>query len=108
MNYQKNKNLVEELLACSAACDYCAVACLDEKDIAMMQECIKLDLICAELCRTTATAITRGLGHAEHLLKDCLKACQKCAVECSSHTHQHCKDCASACEKCAESCKKAL
>ncbi|MGF1638645.1 MAG: four-helix bundle copper-binding protein [Cyclobacteriaceae bacterium] len=108
MDYQKNKDLVEELLSCSATCDYCAMACLDEKDFEKMRNCIKTNLICAELCRTTATAIVKGLAPAENLLKECIKACQKCAVECSNHTHQHCKDCASACEKCAESCKKAL
>jgi hypothetical protein len=107
MDYKQNRELIEEILKCSAECDYCATACLDEQDIDMLKDCIKINLMCAEVCRATAIAISRGSEHAGHLLKECIEICEQCSDECGKHEHGHCKECSRTCENCAESCKQA-
>ena len=46
------------------------MACLDEEDVNMMKQCIKLDIDCADICRLTASLLSRGSEHGEHLLKE--------------------------------------
>ena len=52
----KNETLIKTLYDCASTCDWCADACLDEDNIKMMVECIRLDRICAATCKATALA----------------------------------------------------
>jgi hypothetical protein len=104
MNIQRNRELIEQILSCSSVCDYCAASCLEEENIEMLRNCIKLNLECAEICRATSIALSRGSSQAETLLNACVDACQRCADECSQHDHDHCAECAETCENCAEAC----
>ena len=102
----QDKELLTALAECADACNYCSTACLEEKDVAMMAGCIKLDMDCAQICTLTAAFISRGSDHARHVLKECAEICRKCAEECGKHADmEHCKRCAEACRKCAEACK---
>ena len=105
-----NQQLIEMLNNCVASCNYCTASCLNEDDVKMMVECIRLDMDCAEICRTTANLLARGSEHGSHLLQECAEICSKCASECEKHAPQmaHCKACAEACRKCEDACKKAL
>ncbi|MEO6232732.1 MAG: four-helix bundle copper-binding protein [Ferruginibacter sp.] len=103
----KSLSLIDALNNCVTACNYCATSCLDEADVKMMTNCIKLDMDCAAICQLTATLIARGSDHGQHLLKECVEICNKCADECQEHGEsgmEHCKDCADACRECAEVC----
>ncbi|KAK6020454.1 hypothetical protein OSTOST_13892 [Ostertagia ostertagi] len=105
----KNTQLISLLAECADACGNCSTACLAEKDVQKMVECIRLDMDCAQMCQVTAAFISRGSDHAKHFLKECAEICRKCAEECSKHSHMdHCKICAEACRKCAEACEKAI
>lgn len=105
MAHKENQSLIDALNNCAAECNHCATACLDEQDVKMLSNCIKLDLDCAEICRMTAGFVARGSAHARHILTECAEICNACAEECEKHSHmQHCKDCAEACRKCAEAC----
>jgi hypothetical protein len=100
-----NQSAIEIIYACAAACDHCASACLGEEDVTMMENCIRNDLDCAIICRTTATLLARGSEHGKHILKECIEVCEKCAAECEKHDHEHCRQCAQACRKCVEACR---
>ncbi|HET7361113.1 MAG TPA: four-helix bundle copper-binding protein [Salinimicrobium sp.] len=100
----KNEGLIKTLNDCAAHCNYCADACLDEKDVKMMVECIRLDRICAATCTATAAALAVNSDEARELVEACGKICEKCVDECAKHDAQHCRDCAEACKKCAEAC----
>lgn len=100
-----NQEVLDALSRCIAACELCADACLDEKDIKMMVPCIRLDRDCADICRLTAAFIARGSDHAMHVLKECIEICQQCHDECANHPTDHCMQCAQACQACIEACQ---
>ena len=106
MSHEKSIVLIEALTRCAFECSHCAMACLDEDDIKTLGQCIKLDLDCAEVCRTTASLLSRGSDHGVHLLEECAEICNACADECEKHSHmEHCKRCAEVCTACAEACQ---
>lgn len=102
-----DKQLIILLAECASACHHCSVACLDEKDVKMLVNCIKLDMDCAHVCEVAASFLSRNSKHLRHILKECAEICMDCADECEKHEHmEHCKKCADACRKCADACKK--
>lgn len=107
MAHEKNQELMEALSNCAAACNHCAVACLQEQDTKMLERCIRLDLDCAEICMLAASFVARDSEHANHILKECAEICEACAQECEKHAAhgmEHCRMCAEACRQCAEAC----
>ncbi len=104
----RNENLIHALGNCINHCNYCADACLDEDDVKMMVDCIRLDRVCAEVCSTLNQLLVTKYSNVDDLVRYCIKVCDECAEECGKHDAQHCKDCAEACRKCSEECKKFL
>ena len=102
--FDQQQTAMSALLACMAACEHCASACLREDDVAMMAECIRLDRDCADVCALTARLLARGSRFGSELLPVCAQICQACAAECARHQHAHCQECAQACTRCAEEC----
>ncbi len=103
-----NIDLIEKLLNCAAACEHCANACLDEHDIKMMVDCIRLDRDCADICRITANYAARDSKNLNEVVRLCAGICRACAEECEKHKHPHCKECAKACRECEEVCKNLM
>lgn len=100
-----DQHLLTALAECAAACNSCSTACLEEKEVKMMANCIKLDMDCAQICELTAAFFSRGSAHTIHVMKECAEICAKCADECGKHADmEHCKYCAEACRKCAKAC----
>lgn len=104
----RNQKLIHTLGNCINHCNYCADACLDEDNVKMMVKCIRMDRICAEVCRTLNQILATNYKDVEDLVRYCQKICNECADECEQHQMQHCKDCAIACRKCAEECAEFL
>ena len=105
MAHERNQNLMNALNDCVAECNHCAAACLEERDVAMLTNCIKLNIDCADVCRLTASLVARGSMHAQHLMKECAEICEACARECEQHDHmEHCRMCAQVCHQCADAC----
>ncbi|MEK6305480.1 MAG: four-helix bundle copper-binding protein [Pantoea dispersa] len=100
------KRCVEACYLCAAACDHCATSCLDEENVEMMRECIRLDMQCANTCRLAAQFMALNSGSVQQLCQFCADICQQCAQACQQHQHQHCQQCARACQRCAEECRK--
>ena len=100
-----NRELIQKLAECAAACENCMDSCLSEENIGMMVRCIRLDRDCAKICQLTASFITSHSEHAMHVIKECIEICEQCAAECEKHDHNHCQECARACRECAEACK---
>jgi hypothetical protein len=96
---------------CAQICTVCADACLSEGNVQSLADCIRLNLDCAEVCRVTATLMTRP-SHRDApalraQLEACIEICRACADECARHAdhHEHCRVCAEACRECAEACE---
>lgn len=100
-----NKELLQKLAECAAACEMCADACLDEQDTKKMVKCIRLDRDCAKICMVTASFIASHSEHAQHIIKECEELCRKCGEECAKHDMGHCQQCADACRECEEACR---
>ncbi len=105
MSHKENKSLIDALNNCAAVCNHCISACLEEDDVKMLADCLKLNIDCAEICSLIPGFLARGSVHAKHLLPECADICNACAEECEKHTHmEHCKECAEACRACADAC----
>jgi hypothetical protein len=96
---------IEECLKCMEICNSCYSACLQESDVKMMVECIRLDRECADICALAAKSMSSNSPFAKEICQLCAKICEACGNECKKHEHQHCKECADACFRCAEACK---
>ena len=100
----ESHRITKELNACAILCDACYSGCLQEVDVKAMSNCIKLNRDCAEICRITASFISRDSENIDNFLMLCNEICNTCADECEKHDHDHCKKCAEACNTCAEAC----
>jgi len=100
----KNQNLIDALNECVAACNNCASACLGEEDVKMMARCIQTNIVCAEICSTTAKVLAFDSSVSEEMVDLCRKICSECAAECEKHDMEHCRHCAGVCRKCEEAC----
>jgi hypothetical protein len=98
---------------CEQVCRSCADACLSEEMVAMLRQCIRLDLDCADLCSAVASIMSRRTGSNDevlkHLVDTCAEACRICADECAKHgdRHEHCRVCAETCRACEGACRAA-
>ncbi|WP_313758881.1 four-helix bundle copper-binding protein [Atlantibacter hermannii] len=100
------KKCIEACYLCAAACDNCAASCLEEQNLEMMRDCIRIDMQCANICRLAAQFMALKSDSAGELCRLCAEVCQKCGDECGKHQHDHCQACAKACHHCAEQCRK--
>jgi hypothetical protein len=77
-----------------------------------MNQCIRLNLDCSDVCNTTARVGMRRTGGDRNLIRTllaaCVEACENCANECAGHDNAHCRRCAQMCRECAEACRAAL
>lgn len=94
----------EACTTCATECDRCLSACLLERDVAPLVQCIALDLECAALCRLLAGFADRGSKFAPQLATACKAVCAVCADECERHEHAHCQRCVAACRACFDAC----
>jgi hypothetical protein len=103
---------VRHAMFCSAICVACADACLAEKMVEKMRQCIRLCLDCADVCAATYRIGMRRTASNELVLDEmlqlCITACDICAEECANHDHDHCRQCAEMCRETARNCRAAL
>jgi hypothetical protein len=102
---KKMIDFINVVAKCQATCNYCYNACLEEKDVDMMVQCIKLDRDCADICSTVISFVSASSNFEKEILMLCVDICQACAKECGKHAYEHCKECAEACKACAEICR---
>ncbi|CAM7320510.1 four-helix bundle copper-binding protein [Phytobacter diazotrophicus] len=102
--HSEHQDCIDACYQCAIACEHCAASCLNEDDLAMMRNCIKLDVQCSALCRLVAQFMTLESDHIMPLCRICVDVCRACAEECGRHQHAHCQQCAQACRACAQAC----
>lgn len=102
---EKKKEVIRLLGECVMACNHCFSSCLEEEDVKMMKDCIKLDKECAEVCSFTIIMLHNS-RFAGQYLDLCTQVCDACAEECGKHHNDHCRMCAEACKKCADACRQ--
>jgi ferredoxin len=54
----KFQSCIEACLKCVAICNQCAIACLNEDDVAHVKKCIQLYLECAAICLAAANVLS--------------------------------------------------
>jgi hypothetical protein len=115
MQSQQLSQVVQTLEECAAVCTICADACLSEKMVADLVQCIRLNELCAISCEAMAHTLMRSGAQAHvvmlrSMLEDCAAACQACGQECVRHAqmHEHCRICAESCRHCEETCRQLL
>ena len=100
--------LITILNECATHCTYCTDECLDESNLSEMNDCIRTNLVCAEICTALSKILTLSYTDVGDLIKYCQRVCMTCATECRKHSHEHCQQCADICEKCSTACKEVL
>lgn len=79
---------IDAIYACAQTCITCADACLSEKEVNSLKQCIRLDLDCADICLTTGALASRRTGSNEPILRQalelCAAACRACSDECQN------------------------
>lgn len=103
-----NTELLLKLSECTAACDICADACLDEDNLEKMISCIRTDRDCAAICTLTSAYVSRNSRYTEAALRLCIDVCRDCEAECKKHEAAHCQQCADSCRACIEACESHL
>lgn len=106
MLHHRYASCIEACIQCAQECEQCATACLAEKHVHHMTECIRLDRDCAEICWTAAAWMSRDARFAIDLCRLCAEVCDACSTECEKHEDEHCQRCAQACRRCAEECRQ--
>ncbi len=102
------QHLIRVLNECKVTCENCTNACLGESNVTQMVDCIRNNIVCAQICGTTASVLTVSFDNYVPLLEYCISVCGNCAEECEKHEHDHCQLCARNCEACMEACKNYL
>jgi hypothetical protein len=103
--HEQNEALISAAEQCARACEHCATACLGEKEVSKMVDCIKLDRDCADLCRAIAALAERDSSFTGEFAKTVASICKACGDECSRHSMmEHCRQCAEACRNCEQAC----
>ncbi|WP_430788490.1 four-helix bundle copper-binding protein [Virgibacillus flavescens] len=105
MSHEQYQSVIKSLHECMETCNHCFDACLQEDNVKMMAECIRLDRECADMCGYLEQALVRNSPFASELANVCAKMCEACGNECKKHDHEHCQKCADACFACADACK---
>jgi hypothetical protein len=103
---------IEECYSCAQTCTCCVDACLSERMVQELTQCIRVDLDCADICNITGRIMTRRTGSDDEVMRRmlsvCAAACKLCAEECQKHAsmHEHCRICAESCRRCMEACQE--
>jgi hypothetical protein len=90
-----------------------ADACLGEKTVDQLTQCIRLNLDCADVCDATGAVATRRTGSNEELIRNmleaCALACRICGEECKRHAgeHEYRRICGESCRRCEQACQDA-
>jgi hypothetical protein len=104
MTTQQYQKCIDACFECATECNQCAVACLEEKEVQNLTQCIRLDLECAVICRASAELMTTGSAYSAQVCELCAAICNACAEKCEQHANmgmEHCRECAEACRACA-------
>lgn len=102
----ETQQVVNALIDCARECRYCAQACQDETEAAGLEECIRLNQDCADLCALGADLIRRHSIFQARLGRLCAEACDACADECALHPEMDaCRECEESCRRAAEICR---
>ena len=97
----KFQSCIEACLKCVAICNQCAIACLNEDDVAHVKKYIQLDLECAAICQAAANVLSLDGKFSKEICKLCADIYNACAEECEKHAAmgmEHCKECAEDCK----------
>jgi hypothetical protein len=106
MAHHEHQPCIDACVRCAQECEHCAEACLGERDVARMAECVRLDKDCAAICWTAAGYLSRGSRFAGDICRVCAEVCDACGAECEKFQADHCQRCAEACRRCAEECRR--
>jgi hypothetical protein len=100
------QEVIQALVACARECRHCAQSCQDEEGAARLDECIRLNQDCADLCALGADLVRRHSVFQTRMGSLCAEACEACAEECARHPElDACRECEEACRQCAETCR---
>lgn len=104
--HTQNKDLLDALNSCVAACENCITSSLEEENVTMMAHCISLCRDSADFCTVTVRFHGRTSVHTQHILLECAEICKATGDECARHSHlEFCRICVETCRRCEAACR---
>lgn len=100
------KECIEKCLNCQRVCLETIQQCLSLGGEHVMKEHIALLMVCADICQTSARAMSLGAESHIVLCHACSQICQDCAKSCASMGDEFMQICARICEECADWCAR--
>ncbi len=101
MPQRRYKSAIEACGRCAQECEHYA-----SEFAGSIGNCVRLCVDTAQLCRTTASFLSRGSQFTPAITKLCAEVCQACAMECEKAPDALLGECAAICRNCAEECLK--
>jgi hypothetical protein len=102
MTLEQQLLYVKFLERCARDCERWANECVADGKAVKMGKSVRLCRDCAELCRATADALTRGTKFVYEICRGCIETCEACAVECGKSEAVSAQRCVEACRDCVE------
>jgi hypothetical protein len=95
---------LQNCLDCHRTCAQMAMThCLEMGGEHVAPDHFRLMLLCAEICRTSATFLMSGSDLHQLTCGVCAQICERCATDCERLGDMDA--CVEACRRCAESCR---
>lgn len=101
---QQIENCLQTCKACLQACNECYVFCLQESEVNIYRDCLRLVRQSAEICMVAISALSLDSMFCSQICKLTAEICETCAKVCGQHEQDHCRKCAHACYQCAAAC----
>lgn len=109
MTHQASSSMstcIDNCTDCHRVCLETVRHCLTKGEAHANADHLGLLLLCADICQTSANAMTLGVHQHVHTCRACAEICTACSDVCASMNDDPAmKACAEACARCAESCR---
>jgi len=103
----------DEMRECIDRCQTCQETCLDVISHCLEKrgehtdaEHIRMLMVCAEICGTSARFMLLGSPYHTRTCEVCAEICEACAEDCDRFDDDMMKRCADVCRRCAEACRE--
>ncbi|HZP57685.1 MAG TPA: four-helix bundle copper-binding protein [Dehalococcoidia bacterium] len=104
---QRMRECLDECENCARVCAETMSYCLQMGGAHAAPQHIRLMLDCIDMCRTSASFLTRASAFHARTCAVCADVCDRCADDCAGfEDDRRMQACADACRRCARSCRE--
>ncbi len=104
---ERMQECIDRCQSCQAVCLQTISHCLEKGGKHAEAGHIRMLMVCAEICDTSARFMLMGSPHHARTCEVCAEVCEACAKDCDRFGDDSMmQECAEVCRRCAESCRQ--